>query len=271
MGSLAAGSATILTPGHGQAETNCRGARPIPTSRTSQKTRRMAVVLSMAAHAGLAAVVLLAAFGDEAFEMAVEPPVIPVSLVRPAPLPPPAPLPRGDAEPAPRAAAPSARPTRAAPTEVVPLLTAVTTAPAPMPSVGDAELAGARGAGAGAGGGEGGEGAACDMVRRLQGALRRDPEVRTAAAEAHRALGRDGRAVLVWNGEWLQSPGQAGKGLAGVRQAIALEVAFAPEACRAEPMRGLVVLALADGPAAPRLALGAAAWRWTDLLGARRR
>ena len=103
------------------------------------------------------------------------------------------------------------------------------------------------------------------MVGRLQDALRADPEVRAAVAQAHRAIG-PGRAVLVWDGDWIQTPGQAGKGLAGVRQAIALEVAFAPEACRRQPMRGLVLISFAGGP---RVVFGAADWRWSQLLGRR--
>ena len=83
-------------------------------------------------------------------------------------------------------------------------------------------------------------------------------------AEAHGAAGR--RALLVWDGDWVQTPGQAGKGLAGVRQAIALEVAFAPEACRRQPMRGLVLISFAGGP---RVVFGTASWRWSQLLGGR--
>ena len=150
---------------------------------------------------------------------------------------------------------------------------------APEPSepdvvLGESDLAGATLAGTGGGtggaGGGAGSGAGCDMVRRLQDALREDPEVTTAVTLSHRALGARGKAILIWNGEWLRSPGQAGKGLAGVRQAIAMEVAFAPAACRAQTMRGLVVIAFNDRPDAPRLALGAREWRWTELLSARR-
>jgi hypothetical protein len=101
------------------------------------------------------------------------------------------------------------------------------------------------------------------MVRRLQAALRRDARVQAAAAEARRS---SPRAVLVWSGDWIQSPGEAGKGLAGVRQAISLEVAFAPEACRDQPVHGLVLLTLNDAPGSPRLVLGGGVWRWTDLL-----
>jgi hypothetical protein len=46
-----------------------------------------------------------------------------------------------------------------------------------------------------------------------------------------------------------------------------LEVAFAPRACRTQPVRGLVLLSTADAPGAGRVVLGAGAWRWNDLLG----
>ena len=107
------------------------------------------------------------------------------------------------------------------------------------------------------------------MVRRLQEALRRDARVQAAAAEAHRASGGRGSAILVWNGDWLRSGAEDGKGLAGVRQAISLGVAFAPEACRAQAMNGLVLISLNDSPGSARLALGARHWRWSDLLFAR--
>jgi len=149
-----------------------------------------------------------------------------------------------------------------------------------MPGLSDAQLVGAITAGSGSGSGSGsgaGEGAGgtgsgagagsgrCDMVRRLQDALRQDDDVRTAIANAQRAAGG---AVIVWNGDWIQSPAESGKGLAGVRQAIMMEVAFAPRECRAEPVRGRVLLSLDDRGGA-RLVLGSGVWRWTDLLGGR--
>jgi hypothetical protein len=122
----------------------------------------------------------------------------------------------------------------------------------------DSELAGASSADAGGGGG------ACHMAQRVQAALRRDALVQEAVAEA----GRDGDtgAIMIWNGDWVQSPSQDGKGLAAVREAIMWEVAFAPEACRTERMRGLVLLSLNSAHGVPRLAVGAGDWRWSDLL-----
>ena len=107
------------------------------------------------------------------------------------------------------------------------------------------------------------------MVRRLQDVLRHDRRVQEAVAEAHRAAGGRGAAIMVWNGDWVRHGVEDGKGLAGVRQAIAVGVAFAPEACRTEAVRGLVLISLSDAPGSAKLALGGGRWRWSDLLFAR--
>lgn len=107
------------------------------------------------------------------------------------------------------------------------------------------------------------------MIQRVQDALRGNPGVVAAARRAHAQLPSDRRALLVWDGDWVLNPGEAGRGLAGLRQAIAVEIAFAPADCRRQAERGLVVVALADGPGAPRLALGTGTWRWSDLTGVR--
>lgn len=167
------------------------------------------------------------------------------------------------AKPAPpKRAVLAARPPKTPPPRNVVTVPAAKTAAleAPM-EVSDAELAGAGNADSGPAGGAGGAGGSCNMTRRLQAALRKDPQVRAAVAEAHR-----GRALMVWNGAWVRHPGQEGAGLAAVREAIQWEVAFAPEACRKTPVRGLVVLSLNDGPGAARLAVGAGEWRWSDML-----
>lgn len=175
-------------------------------------------------------------------------------------------------QPAPSPPSPSPRPARAPPPDT-PVITA---APGPagspaLPLLGGAELAGAwragGGAGAGAGGGgTGGRGGDCDMAARLERALAGDADIAAALVAARGGRGGASDAVLVWDGAWLQSPGQAGKGLAGVRQALAVEIAFAPAACREATVQGVVVLTVAAGPDAPRLALRAGRWRWRDLL-----
>jgi hypothetical protein len=133
-----------------------------------------------------------------------------------------------------------------------------------MPDTSDilsnSQLAGAATAGEGGGGG----GGTCDMARAVQQALRRDPMVRAAVEDAHRA----GKAIMVWNGDWVRNGDQDGKGLSAVREAISWEVAFAPAACRNTRMHGLVLLSLADG--GTRFAVGSGDWRWSDLLGVRR-
>lgn len=243
-----------------------------PVRRRSAK-RAAAVVLSLMAHA-LVLVVLLAT--PAAPPMSVEPEAIVVSLVAAPPAlkvdEPPAP-----AKPAkvikPKAKAVPKKPqpilkTRPQPVrhEPEPLPVGKTPTIQPIAALSDAQLAGAATAeGSGSGSGSGGGGRACNMVRFLQSALRRDPKVQAAVAQAHRNQGSP-NAVLMWNGDWVRSTGQEGEGLAGVREAIMVEVAFAPEACRAEPVHGLVLISLSDGPGAPRLAMGSGNWRWPDLL-----
>lgn len=164
---------------------------------------------------------------------------------------------------------PATRAARPVPPDVATVIVGTEPAPVGVVDLGEAELVGATRAGPASGSEAGtasGPGGRCDMVRRLQDALRADADVQRAAATAHRALGR-GRALILWNGDWLQSPGQAGRGLAGVRQAIALEIAFAPPACLRQAMRGLVLITMDDTPDSPRIALGTARWRWSELSG----
>jgi hypothetical protein len=103
------------------------------------------------------------------------------------------------------------------------------------------------------------------MVRRVQAALRKDPRVRAAVADAETARGAPGQALYVWNGAWIRSRGQDGEGLAAAREAIMWEVAFAPETCRTQPVHGLVLFSMADGGGSG-LVVGGGTWRWSDLL-----
>jgi len=216
--------------------------------------RALAVTLSVGVHLSILAA-LLSARRDG--PMLVEPSAIAVSLVQPARPPSPAPP-----KPAPTSAvAKSASPRPMA--KPKPVRAAVDTLPADetptpvsAPGLSDGELAGAATADSGGGGG------ACNMVRRLQGALRKDELVQAAA----RAPGAAGKALKVWNGDWLATPGEDGRGLSAVREAIMWEVGFAPAACRAEPVHGLVVISLTDAPGSTRLAMGGGEWRWSDLL-----
>jgi hypothetical protein len=122
----------------------------------------------------------------------------------------------------------------------------------------EAQVAGAAHAGEGGAGGGG-----CDLAQAVQQALRRDPLVRTAVADVHRL----GKTVMLWNGDWVRSGGQDGKGLSAVREAVIWAVAFAPQACRDARMHGLVLLSLGDE--GTRFAIGSEGWRWSDLLGLR--
>lgn len=196
---------------------------------------------------------------------------ITVTLFAPPPTPAPTDEPAAAAKPAeirppPKKAVVKERPPP--PPEIKPILARAAPVVDVVDTVSDTELAGAltAGLGSGNGGGDGtGDGpGACNMVRRMQQALRKDPMVRDAVAQAR----RNGKtnALLVWKGDWVQSQGEEGKGLAAVRQAMMWEVAFAPAACRAQPVRGMVLITLAENSSAGRVAFGDGNWRWSDLL-----
>jgi hypothetical protein len=229
----------------------------VAQARRQRGRRVLTAALSVAGHlailSGLASAFFTPPKPFEPEPMRVELVNLRPAADRPAP---PAPAPPSPAKPPPRAVA---RPTRVL-TAAIPLPAGDT--PSMESGVSDGQLASAAVAGSGPPGG------ACDMARRLQTALRKDHLVQAALAEASRGPGAAGKAMLVWNGDWIRSRGQDGNGLAAVREAMMWEIAFAPEACRAEAVHGLVLFSLNDG--AGRLVVGAGDWRWSDLLGPRR-
>jgi hypothetical protein len=252
--------------------------RPKPSADAgrARRGRFLAWAFSIAAHMTL----FTALFWQNAVSSPAEPvfPPVLVSLVEELPKPPGPPdaakgeggSPQAAVQPAPPHPAvplPTPSPTRA-PTP--PRFVASTPKPDALDTpdtsnmsdvLSDSQLAGAASAGEGASSGSGGGGGGCDTARVVQQALRRDPLVRTAVEDAHRL----GKAVMLWNGDWVRSGGQEGKGLSAVREAITWSIAFAPEACRNAPVHGVVLLSLADG--GTRFAIGASEWRWSDLLG----
>ena len=271
-----------------------------PARRAETRSRRrpgLAVAISLGAHLALLPLLFLATADRPVFSSAnddfdavilnLAPPPLPI----PPPAPELAPDPKPEAAPtaaspapsAPRVApppsAPRTRPPRPAPPDIETVVANLNPAPVAFVGLGAEVLGGATVAGSGSGAGDGsgagsgsgagaGSGGRCDMVRRLQDALRDDADIRRTAAEAQGVIGRD-RALLLWDGDWLLTPGQAGRGLAGVRQAIAVEIAFSPLACRQQAMRGYALITLGDTPGSPRIALGAPNWRWSDLAGGR--
>jgi len=231
----------------------------------------LGLVASVAAHAALLAGLLWLTAGLS--RSPARPSPIIVNVVEspdPEPPGPPAPDASGEAapdiaEPIPQQAVAPVPPPEVEPEPVEAVGDAVTLEP-PNTSdlLSESQLAGAMsaeaegsGGGESAGGGSGGGG--CNTARVLQRALQRDPMVSRAVMSA----GRAGKAVMLWDGAWVRSGDQDGKGLSGVRQALTWELAFTPAACRDKRMQGLVVLSLVDGT---RFAIGAENWRWSDLL-----
>ncbi len=230
-----------------------------------------AVAVSAAAHLGVAAAILLAR--TEAPQLAhVDPPMVRLVAWTPPPPKPPAKVP--DPSPSPDAAKHAAKVTppvqrsiarvSRAPTidDFLPVAPALKTSAVQSDGeLTDADIAGASTSGSGRGGG--GE---CNMARRIEEALKKDHLVQAAVSEASGSS----KAILMWNGDWVQSHSEDGKGLAAVREAIVWEIAFAPAACRTQLMHGLMLISLTDSSGSARLALGHGEWRWSDLLGLRR-
>ena len=219
------------------------------------QTQRRERLLAWTCSAGVHLIVVAALFWPHARQ---SPPKPPLSTIMVSVLPkPPGPPDKPEAESAGRGDA--VQPTLLRPTSPVPIPVTIRM-PDNSDLLSESQIAGASSVGEGGGGGGGG----CDLARAVQQALRRDRLVHSAVAGANRM----GKAVMMWNGDWVRSGGQDGKGLSAVREAIMWEVGFAPEACRNERMRKPVLLSLADGNT--RFAIGSGDWRWSDLLGLRK-
>jgi hypothetical protein len=231
----------------------------VTVARRSARRRNVAVAAgSVAAH--LAALALLLTVRGTPPKVDEPPPIVVQLVAAPQadPVAPPTPDPPPPAKPPPPRNI--ARQVRSPPPDARPLPSGKGPSADGEDEASDAQVASAATAGSGAGG-------RCDMVRQLQAALRRNGLVQAAVADARAENGRaPNKAMFVWNGDWIRSHGQDGAGLAAVREAIMWEIAFAPPACRAEPVHGLVLLSLNDGPGGGRLVMGQGEWRWSDML-----
>jgi hypothetical protein len=260
-----------------QPQIDPQAPQPGSRQRRAERRRALGVALSIATHA---LIVVLLLFAPSPAPKVFEPQPITVELVNLPPEPVPAPTPA----PSPKRPSPAKRVTRKAvakhaptrPAPVKPVSRHAMARPKPAarnvetleadeePTGGtnaelnESQLAGAADAGSGGGGG-----GSCDMAARLQAVLRKDRLVRDSVA------GYTGKAIMVWDGDWIWMRGDIGRGLTAVRQAMAFEIAFAPEACRSARVHGLVVFSLNGAQGPVRLAVGQGDWRWTDLLSPR--
>ena len=241
-----------------------------PPERNRAARRRRRRLFGGAASLSVHALAFLAIFLTyRAAPTPLDPPAMQASLVTLPKPDPPAPAPPKPAPPEPPKAIKAkagGQHSAVRPTPIrapAPMVLAAAIKPTPDTSdlLTQSELAGAAAAGDG-GGGDGGGGGSCDIAAAVQRALRRDPLVSNALFNA----GRSGQAIKVWNGGWVRSGSEDGKGLAVIREAILWEVGFSPKACREEPVHGLVLLSLAGGT---RIAVGAGEWRWQDVLALR--
>ncbi len=226
----------------------------------ARRERWLAVGLSLACHAVVLQALLAVRAGAP---LEPESPVVTVSLVQ-APAEIPRPAQAAAASPRPAVAKAAFVKARAlhAPMQAETVATSATVAPTSAGAGSGDILSGpALGSATGADALPGGE---CNMARRLQGALRRDSLVRAAVVARGPLAGS--AAILVWNGGWVASPGEEGRGLAAVREAIVWEVAFAPPACREGRVHGPVLFTVSDASGLARIAIGSGDFRWADLV-----
>jgi hypothetical protein len=106
----------------------------------------------------------------------------------------------------------------------------------------------------------------CHVGQSLEAALRRNPRVLAAVIQARRPSSTFGNAIVIWNGDWVRSRDEDGKGLAAVREAISLQIVSESPKCLAQPMRGQILIAFGQAADDASLAIGGTAWRWSDLL-----
>ncbi len=227
-----------------------RGGRPLrgPAQAGHRRDRVWGLAGALVAHGGALAIFLWWHASPPAHPDVTEP-VIEVSLIdTPRPAPPEPPVP----EELPRL---SPQPTRMP----APVIHISTPSQDTSDLLSESQLAGAAtadGEGAG-GGGDGG----CNTAALVQQALQRDPLVHSAVANANRT----GKSVMLWNGDWVRSGGEDGKGLSAVREAVLWEWAFAPPACRNMRVHWLVLITLAYEKI--HFAIGTGDWKGSDLLG----
>jgi len=252
------------TTGVSLGHTSELAVRPVPESPgrhgLARRYRLLIATLSIAAHLGILAALL--SFRSEPPRLsAPEPLPIPVALVElpkpPKPQAPEPPAPKAPDKPPPKLHVSKPAPPQVTPLPVKPAPKATTAAM----ELSDAQIAGAATAGSGAGGG--GE---CDVARWLQAGLRKDARVQAALHRGALGPGSLSKAMMVWNGDWVRSPGEDGDGLAVIREAIMMEILSAPAACRAQTMRGLILISPMESAGSARLALGSSEWRWSELL-----
>ena len=113
----------------------------------------------------------------------------------------------------------------------------------------------------------GAPGAACDIGRAVQSALQSDPEAHGAILLIPSRERSAANAVMLWNGQWIE-PAEAGgdAAFATLRIAIRQIVATAEPDCRDQPIVGPRFMLIPEARATMVVVVGAAAWRWSDLL-----
>jgi hypothetical protein len=106
----------------------------------------------------------------------------------------------------------------------------------------------------------------CQVAAWLQQALQANGEVQAALAAVPRADRSVANALMLWDARWVAQSPSAVAGVSVVRAALAAGVRAAPDRCRMAVVRGPELITVADATGTTLLAIGSGEWRWADLL-----
>lgn len=110
------------------------------------------------------------------------------------------------------------------------------------------------------------EGETCQLTLWVQNALSNDLSVRAALSAIPRESRSIANAIMLWNGGWVETRSVTAAQSRPIREAIVQGVAGAPLACRDETLHGPLLIAVPDRFGTTLLAVGSGVWKWSDLL-----
>jgi hypothetical protein len=110
-------------------------------------------------------------------------------------------------------------------------------------------------------------GKSCQILETLKLGLQGSAAVKAALLLIPAQSLSVSKAIVLWDGHWIDSPSVGGSSnLAPIKEAVLQVVGQAPPICQVELLRGVRFITLGDARDTTVLAFGSNAWRWIDVL-----